>query len=254
MDYSKYIFTFGHHRKKEVVFIQFPYDKALIDDLRKRFPSAKWSRSQKSWYLPDIPSVREALKLPRQEWGRHLLPKIHPVNAEAFQAYINQLVLKAYSPRTIEVYISEFAHLLILLKHHPVNELNEERLKDYFLYCVKKERIKESQLNSRINGVKFYFEKVLHKDRMFFDIPRPKSPKTLPKTLSKAEIKKIFKCTNNPKHLLMLKLAYGMGLRVSEIVNLKLEHINSNDMLVRIEGAKGKKDRYTNLPKSVVGL
>jgi site-specific recombinase XerD len=89
---------------------------------------------------------------------------------------------------------------------------------------------------------------------MFFDIPRPKTPKQLPKMLSKAEIKKVFKATENSKHLLMLQLCYGMGLRVSEIVALKIEHINSEAMLVMIEGAKGKKDRYTNLPESVLPL
>lgn len=89
---------------------------------------------------------------------------------------------------------------------------------------------------------------------MFFEVPRPKTPKLLPKMLSQAEIKKIFETTQNPKHLLMLQLCYGMGLRVSEIVNLKIQHINSGNMLVLIAGAKGKKDRYTNLPESVLEL
>src|SRR5690606_11522808 len=120
--------------------------------------------------------------------------------------------------------------------------------------CIKKEEIKENHLNSRINAVKFYFEQVLHKPKMFFDIPRPKKPKLLPKMLTKSEIKRIFAKTENTKHLLMLQLSYGMGLRVSEIVNLKIEHINIESRLVLIAGAKGKKDRYTNLPESVIDL
>lgn len=254
MDFSKYNFSFGQHHDKEIIFIQFDYKTELILNLRKRFPSAKLSRTHRLWYLLDQPAIRDALNLPPQEWGIKLTGKIHDVNREAFQQYINQLTLKAYSPKTIKSYLSEFAHLLIILKHHPVIDLSEERLKDYFLFCVNKEGIKERHLNSRINAIKFYFEQVLHRKQMFFDIPRPKTPSTLPRILSKTEIKNIFLSAGNPKHLLMLKLCYGMGLRVSEIVNLKVEHINSEDFLVLISGAKGKKDRYTNLPQSILEL
>jgi site-specific recombinase XerD len=87
---------------------------------------------------------------------------------------------------------------------------------------------------------------------MFFDIPRPKLPQTLPKMLNKREIAKMFSAIENPKHLLMLQLCYGMGLRVSEIVNIKIEDIDSETMRVHIVGAKGKKDRYTPLPQSIL--
>ena len=254
MNFNLYQFSFGAHRAKKVIWIKFQKDDTLMKELRHRFPSAKWSNTNKAWYLPDLPSVRSALQINHREIGTDLLENIAPVNQEAFVNYINQLYLKAYSNNTIRTYTAEFAHLLRTLNHYSVNELSQERLKDYFLYCVKKENIKENHLNSRINAIKFYFEKVLHREKMFFDIPRPKTPKHLPKMLTKTEIKKIFKQTENAKHLLMLQLSYGMGLRVSEIVNLKISHINSEDMLVLIAGAKGKKDRYTNLPHSVLEL
>ena len=254
MDINLYRFEMGQHHHKNVVWIKFNKDFELIKKLREAFPSAKWSASQKAWYLPDLPAVRSALQLPQKEVGADLLALIHPNNHLAFQSFINQLKLKAYSKNTIRTYVTEFAHLLKTIKKINVDSLTEDRLKDYFLYCVKTDKIKENHLNSRINAIKFYFEQVLHKPKMFFDIPRPKTPKQLPKMLSKAEIKKVFKATENSKHLLMLQLCYGMGLRVSEIVALKIEHINSEAMLVMIEGAKGKKDRYTNLPESVLPL
>lgn len=254
MDLNLYNFSFGSHREKNVIWIRFEKNFDLIKDLKAKFPSAKWSATNIAWYLPDLPSIRVALQLEQKEFGSDLLEFISPNNQIEFTKFINQLKLKAYSKNTIRTYVTEFAHLLRTIKKFPVEELTEERLKDYFLYCVKKENIKENHLNSRINAVKFYFEKVLHKPKMFFDIPRPKTPKLLPKMLTKSEIKKIFKQTENPKHLLMLQLCYGMGLRVSEIVNLKISHINSEDMLVLIAGAKGKKDRYTNLPESILPL
>jgi len=66
-------------------------------------------------------------------------------------------------------------------------------------------------MHSRLNAIKFYFEQVLHREKFFFDIPRPKKKKTLPIVLSKRDIEKILEATDNSKHKLMLKMCYGMG-------------------------------------------
>ena len=81
---------------------------------------------------------------------------------------------------------------------------------------------------------------------------KPKKPLKLPKAIAPPDIKKIFQVTPNLKHNTMLKLCYGLGLRVSEIVNLKIKDIDSKSMQVFIERAKGKKDRYVNLPESIL--
>ncbi|APG65392.1 integrase [Tenacibaculum todarodis] len=254
MDFNHYTFSLGEHRKRNVIWISFQYKQNLVNDLKKRFPSAKWSQSNKSWYLPDLPSVRTVLGITQDTKPIKLLNKIGDNNKIALLKFHEQLVLKAYSPNTIRMYEAEFTHLLIILKHNSVDDLSHKRLKDYFLYCVRVLNMGERKMNGKINAIKFYFEKVMHKPQMFFDIPRPKKPSTLPKMLSKSEIKKLFKQVANQKHLLALKLCYGMGLRVSEIVNIKISNIDSNRMQVLIEGAKGKKDRYVNLPESVLEL
>ncbi|MDO1500108.1 tyrosine-type recombinase/integrase [Winogradskyella maritima] len=252
MDLNNYTFSLGEHRGKKVVWIAFPHRQHLKHDLKRRCPSARWSQSKKMWYLPDMPAVRETLQLQHKSPIDKYLVTINPVNHQALSQYYDQLKLKAYSPNTIRIYLAEFTHLLSLLKGHNVDELSHKRLKDYFLYCVKVLKMSERKMNGKINAVKFYFEKVKHQPTLFFDIPRPKKPATLPKMLSQAEIKRIFKAVDNPKHLLILKLCYGMGLRVSEIVKIKIAHIDGDRMQVLIEGAKGKKDRYVNLPKSVL--
>lgn len=172
----------------------------------------------------------------------------------ALESFHHQLKLKAYSPNTIQLYISEFSQLLSLLQSKPVEDLTPEQLKSYFLYCVEKLKCKERSLNGKINAIKFYFEKVLHRPKMFFDIPRPKTPQSLRKILSRNEIQRVFSQVTNPKHLLMLNLCYGMGLRVSEVVGIKIEHIDSDNMQVLIANAKGKKDRYVHLPESALEL
>ena len=249
---SNYSFQFGKHNDKNVIWIQFPYSSTLINQLKKRFPSAKWSKTQKCWYMLDGASVREALQLPSKDQSVGHLQEIHPKNHEAFINFHQLLKLKAYSPNTIKTYLYEFAHLLKLIKNYDVNKLTPEKLKSYFLFCLEHDKMKERKLNGKINAIKFYYEQVLHQPRMFFDIPRPKKPITLPKHLSKNEIKRLFKQVENEKHLLILKLVYGMGLRLSEVTNLKITDIDSENMMVRIEGAKGKKDRVVNLPESIL--
>ncbi len=252
MDFSKYRYYLGEHKGNKVIFIRFNYTIALKNDLRNRFPSVKYSRTHRAWYLPDFTSIREILQLPKKNKFALHLQKIHPNNHSAYKNFINQLHLKAYSPHTIRLYSSEIIHLMGMLQSKKIDDLSPLQLKDYFLYCVNILEMKERKINGKINAVKFYFEQVLHQPKMFFDIPRPKKPMTLPKMLSKEEVKSLFRVTTNLKHLMILKLCYGMGLRVSEIVALKIEHIDSQRMQVLIHGAKGKKDRYVTLPYSVL--
>lgn len=254
MNLDNYEFVLGRHQNKDVIWIHFPYTHALKNDLKKRFSSAKWSSSYNCWYIIDLPAIRTVLEIPKKDLKEYFLKAVHTINHDALHAFISQLELKAYSQNTIRVYTAEFTHLLRLIKSVPVESLSAEKLKSYFLYCLKEEKMKERKLNGKINAIKFYFEQVLHRERMFFDIPRPKKPITLPKMLTQREVKLLFNQVNNLKHLLALQLCYGMGLRVSELVNLKLEHINSKDRIVLIASAKGKKDRYVPLPESIVPL
>ncbi|MFS4455820.1 tyrosine-type recombinase/integrase [Maribacter sp. 2304DJ31-5] len=252
MDFLKYSFEPSEHRGKNIVLIQFGFDKTLTADLRKRFSSAKWSATKKAWYLPDLPSVRRELNMPQRKTTEAKIQNVHLVNQNAYLDFEKQLILKKYSPSTIRIYLAEFHHLLLLLNNHSVQDLNPKRLKDYFLYCISVEKMGERKINGKINAIKFYFEQVLHRPKMFFDIPRPKKPLTLPKMLSKNEVKKIFRATKNLKHLIALQLSYGMGLRVSEVINLKVGDIDSKRMMVHVRAAKGKKDRYVPLPTSIL--
>ena len=251
---QNYRFSIGEHQNKNVIFVHFPYNPNLHKELKEKFPSAQWSSSKKCWYLPDTNAIRNEIGLqPKTEMGKAVMSKIHPVNLPALKRMHELLLLKAYSPNTIKTYCVEFSQLLYLLKDIRVDTLTPERLRSYFLFCVTKLKLSENIIHSRMNAIKFYFEQALHREKIFFEeIPRPKKKSTLPKVMSKSDISKIFKHVNNLKHLIMLKLCYGMGLRVSEIVNLKITDIDSSRMLVHIEAAKGKKDRYVTLPTSIL--
>ncbi len=248
------VFSAGKHNDKQVIWCKFPKNDLLLLALKKQYPFCRWSNSNKCWYITDSVEIRKQVGLALKVPSENLLHKIHPVNQPAFERMENQLKLKAYSVNTAKVYLGEFSQLLVILKNYSVDKLTPERLKSYMLYCVNELKLSEAHLHSRLNALKFYFEQVLHKEKFFIDIPRPKSKSILPKVLSTKDIQKLFDVTTNPKHKLMLQLCYGMGLRVSEIVKLKITDIDSKRMQVLIENSKGKSDRYVNLPESVLTL
>lgn len=241
----------GTHHNKNIIWIKFPHSTLLRDNL-KSVTKIYWSNTQKSWYVSDNSYNRKLFNIEKSIIGKQVLAQIDPVNIDAFQQYMDQIILKGYSKNTLRTYSVEFAQLLYLIKDFPVQALTESQLKAYILYCHKELKLSENQIQSRMNAIKFYFEKVLHCPKFFAEIPRPKKRKLLPKSLNQEEVRRIIAATENIKHRLILKIAYGMGLRLSEIVNLKIEHINSQSMQVLVACGKGKKDRYVNLPESIL--
>ena len=173
--------------------------------------------------------------------------RIHEINLHVLPAMQRHLSLKGYSPSTIRTYCNEMAQFLYILKSVPADSLTPDRIKSYMQFCHDKLKLKESTLHSRINTLKFYYEQVLGIDKFFWDIPRPKKHFQLPKVLSERELERLFRAPRNLKHKAILFTAYSAGLRVSEVVNLKLKDIDSDRMQIFIEKAKGKKDRYVSL-------
>ena len=98
-----------------------------------------------------------------------------------------------------------------------------------------------------MNALKFYYESVLRREKFFWEIPRPKKQNQLPKVLGEDEIGRMFNSITNIKHKAILFTAYSAGLRVSEVINLKIKDVDSGRMQLFIEKAKGKKDRYVGL-------
>jgi site-specific recombinase XerD len=177
----------------------------------------------------------------------HANNKIDNVNRHVLSNMQQHLKLKSYSLSTIRTYLQEMSHLLVMLKSIPADQLQPAHLKRYLIYCHDKLMLTENTLHSRINALKFYYEQVLGREKFFWEIPRPKKRLLLPKVLGEDEVARLFNALNNLKHKAMLFTVYSAGLRVSEIAALKLRDVDSSRMQIRIENAKGKKDRYVNL-------
>jgi integrase/recombinase XerD len=267
------------HRGYESVGIYFNVGAKLQAQIRQ-VKGMRWSASHKCWYIRYEPEIYEDLLVTLKKYAviedsamndyrsrkvyvnkiqqiavenvsRGNLPlvlyEISVHNLSQLERMMELLQLKSYSSSTIKTYKNEFGAFLRLLKDKPVEELTAEQVRRYILYCVNTLHLSENTIHSRLNALKFYYEQVLHNEKIFFEIPRPKRPILLPKLLNETELGRLFNALTNKKHKAMLFTAYSGGLRVSEVVSLKLSDIDSKRMQIFISRAKGKKDRYVNL-------
>ena len=162
-----------------------------------------------------------------------------------------QLMLKRYSYKTIKTYKNIFRQFLQFYDDIAPPEITEAQIRKFLLEKVH-QKVSESFQNQIINAIKFYYEKVLGQERKTYYLPRPKKAEQLPNVLSEEEVLLLLNATNNLKHRCMLMLAYSGGLRLSEIVNLKIKDINSAQNCIFVKAGKGKKDRTTLLSNKVL--
>jgi len=166
--------------------------------------------------------------------------------SELKNKFIQQLQLKAYSKRSIENYTMQISHLALFYNCSP-DLLSTEQIRSYIQQKLNKDHVSKSWLNQFISAWKILYCEVLKREWNAIDIPRPRREKKLPVILSREELSLLIKLTINLKHRTIFMLAYSAGLRVGEVVNLKLTDVDSDRMLLRIRLAKGFKDRYCNL-------
>lgn len=164
------------------------------------------------------------------------------------------LELKRYSKNTIVIYLS-FIESFIDFFSLDCKKLNDLEDRDIILLSVKYIKSKKYSISSQkqlIGALGLYY-KELYKRVIDFSIIYP-SRKTehVPTVLSKQEVKKILSVISNEKHKAIIATIYGLGLRISELINLKIEHIDSDRMLVHIVNSKGNKDRMVMLPSRLL--
>lgn len=161
----------------------------------------------------------------------------------------DELRLRKYSPKTVKSYVACVAEYL-QAKQKDFNLIDVDFIKKYLLSKVDK-GFSSQTTNQHLQAINFFCWNVL-KYQGKIDIRFAKTPSKLPIVLSRDEIQSILVEINNEKHNLMIALAYAGGLRVSEIINLKVKDINLAELTIHIKGAKGNKDRITILPEKLV--
>lgn len=169
-----------------------------------------------------------------------------------FDELEKELVARKYSQKTIKLYIHYNEEFLNFVKKYPKEIVNMD-VKNYLFYLVNEKEVSTSTLNIIINALKFYYGNVL-KRGFVYEVKRPKEDKKLPVVLSREEVSEILTSVSNIKHKLILMLIYSAGLRVSEVVKLRTDDIDSQRRLIHVKCAKGRKDRYTILSDVVIEI
>ncbi|GAB6098958.1 site-specific integrase [Halanaerocella petrolearia] len=159
-----------------------------------------------------------------------------------------KIKLKGYSSNTIESYLSHISKFTSFIDKE-LKAITNRDVKEYTLFLLEEEELSHSFVNQAISAIKLMGE-VLDKNNISVKVPRPKKEKKLPTVLSESEVTNILEVLDNEKHKTILYLIYSGGLRVGEVVRLKVKDIDSDRMIVRIRQGKGKKDRDTILSKA----
>ena len=167
--------------------------------------------------------------------------------------YIELLETKRYSLNTTKMYTSLFSEFIRYFKGKSLREINEIDIKKYMQGVVKQGKSLSHQ-NQVINAIKFYYEQVLDMPQRFYEIQRPRQEQKLPSVLSEEEVLKVISATTNLKHKAILVTIYSCGLRLSELLNLKITDVQSDRHLLLIKDGKGKKDRHTILSETTLAL
>ena len=171
-------------------------------------------------------------------------------------AYLEKMRLKNYSLNTIRTYHSMLMKFLnsFDLALEIINAYNEEEINIYHRQMIQEEHYSYSTINQSLNAIKYYYNEVLGRGLEPEYIERPMKNRELPKVLTKEEIIDILKSIQNLKHKSLVFLSYSSGMRMGELLNLKIEDLDFERKMIHVRGAKGRKDRYTILSGNMIKI
>ncbi len=158
---------------------------------------------------------------------------------------IEEMKLRNFSPRTQKSYVAAVVGLVKYYRQSP-DQLTQDEIRAYLLH-LEKRGLSPSSRNVAISGLKFFYHQMLGWNEKQLFIPPRKQSWQLPEVLGQKEVERLLLAAVKHRDRCLLMTAYATGLRVSELVRLKVDAIDSERMMVRVEQGKGRKDRYTIL-------
>ncbi|MFD2823951.1 site-specific tyrosine recombinase/integron integrase [Lacinutrix iliipiscaria] len=255
-----------HHNVEQIV-ICFKYDDKIID-LVKTIPGRKWSLSLKSWYVKHSPKALQIIKNTLKDYtindyileSNHKKQEYHHTTSltkgqktiiNYFKKYLRG---KRYSESTIETYTFLVADFIAYYYKNRIEDLTNRHVERYIediyikrLYSISKQR----QFISALKVFKQFYPNIKIEA---LELVRPKRNKQLPTVLSLEEVIQIISVTKNLKHRAIIALIYSCGFRISELINLELNHIDIDRRQITIKNSKGRKDRYVIIAESFLPL
>jgi len=169
------------------------------------------------------------------------------------QQMIDAMTVRGFSPRTHESYLNAVTQLATYY-HRPPDQVSIKDINNWFLHLVKDNHLSAATCRQYLHGLRFLYLQVLQDSSFDVDIPLPRRPQRIPELLTREEVAGIINACTQPKHKAMLQCAYGCGLRVSELVAIRLDQIDSERNLLRVEQGKGNKDRLVPIAPSLLNI
>jgi site-specific recombinase XerD len=163
------------------------------------------------------------------------------------QKMFEDLQLRGLSVRTQESYVAAVRQLAKHYHKSP-DQMDEEELRQYFLYLKNVKGVSISTFRIALCGIKFFYEQTLKREWHTLALVRPDKQEKLPSVLSLSEVERILKCVHHERYQVCLTTIYACGLRLLEGVRLQVKNIDSERKMVHICAGKGGKDRYIPLP------
>lgn len=251
------------YKKTPQLLVKFKYNDCLLNLVRK-IPDATWSTSLKTWYLKDTKenlnlitstfkgiTTIDSSKLTKKNLFKRNLTDSEKTLLNNFYLYLKG---KRYSKSTIQTYTLFIADFINFHTKTPLNELTNRDVELFIETVFIERKYSVSSQRQFISALKIFI--VFYPQTKINDLSleRPKKSRTLPNVLSQEEVLRIIQYTQNIKHRAILTLLYSCGLRIGELISLKLVdfHIERKQLIVK--KGKGRKDRYVSLADSFLPL
>ncbi|HET7629524.1 MAG TPA: site-specific integrase, partial [Bacillales bacterium] len=248
--------VFVESGKDGELIVRLPYSEARVAKIRK-FQGRRWHHDEKYWTLPHTQEHLEQLKVLFTQDDLQFSPSLQPHTEEPAPDSLppqpseldqmkQRLRLKGYSVKTQKAYLG---HVQRLGQFYDKNflELAPEEIRRYVLHHLEEREASHSYANQLVSALKFFYHEVLHRDDVIVKLPRPKRQQTLPSVLSQEEVRQILEAVDNIKHRAILFTIYSAGLRLGEVVRLKVSDLDVERKLIHVRQGKGRMDRYTLL-------
>ncbi len=168
------------------------------------------------------------------------------------QRFIDDLRLKNFSDGTIKVYVHAVEKFARFLGRSP-HDSTVQDVRAFLIHELDR-GLSRSYCVIQHNALRHLYQDTLGRSDELQAVPRPKRERRLPVVLSRQEVQRLFTVVQNLKHKALFMMAYDAGLRLSEILNLRIEDIDSGRMVIRIRQGKGKKDRYARWTPGLLEL
>lgn len=251
------------HRKTPQLLIKFKYNDFLIDLIRKN-PNANWSSSLKSWYIKDTEknlnlilstfknvAIIDCSKLSKKNAFKRSLNNNQKKLLNSFYLYLKG---KRYSKSTIQTYAFFVADFVSFHTDITLEKLTNRNVETFIEKIFIERNYSISSQRQFISALKIFTNFYPHTKIDNLALERPKKSRKLPNVLSQEEVLNIIRCTQNLKHRAIISLIYSCGLRISELINLKLVDFHIERKQLIIKNGKGRKDRYVSLADSFLPL